>query len=247
MRLLLLSTPRSGNTWFRRLLAGALHLADFAVHRPEDLDWSALPANCIVQMHWRVRPQILRIISEFQLRPVLIVRHPLDVLISILHFCTFEPQTACWLGGEGGDESMIKGKAPTDPAFVAYTTGPRASALLAVSAEWAEAGVEYVRYEDLVARTAIELEAFFARLSVQPIRDLTAVITANTLDKARLGSENFHFWQGTPGIGSRLIGKDLALRIQSAHPMVFETLGYRIESASELTVEEIKRSWNAIA
>lgn len=165
MRLLVVSTPRSGNTWFRRLLAGALDLAEFAVHRPDDLDWTTLPERCIVQLHWRPRPDILQICADFGFRPVLIVRHPLDVLISILHFCNFEPETEFWLDGEGGGERAIKGQDPTSQAFSTYATGPRASALLAVSAEWIRAGVPYVRYENLVAGAEAELGAILNRLA----------------------------------------------------------------------------------
>src|ERR1700722_20381534 len=149
MRLLLVSTPRSGNTWFRRLLCGALDLKEFAVHRPCELNWSELPPRCIVQMHWRVKPDVWKISRDFGFQPIVIVRHPLDVLISILHFCNFELETNHWLGGEGGDEVAIRGKDPTDHAFAAYATGPRAAALLSVSATWMDQPIPHVRFEEL--------------------------------------------------------------------------------------------------
>ena len=247
MRILIVSTPRSGNTWFRRLLSGALGLEEFAVHRQSDLNWEELPKGCIVQMHWRVRPDVLKICRDFGFQPVLIVRHPLDVLISILHFCTFEPATEHWLDGEAGNESSIQGKDPTDPAFAAYATGPRAAALLAVSVEWMQQRVPYVRFEDLVARTQTELGAFLKQLSAEPVRPLPDVIVANTLEKSRIAVRNQHFWQGKPGMWSRLIERDLANRIHRTHASVFGALGYGIDDARNPTPDEIRSLWHTLA
>jgi len=198
-------------------------------------------------MHWRVRPDVLRICGDFEFRPVLIVRHPLDVLISVLHFCTFEPATRHWLNGESGDETAIYGKDPGDAAFAAYATGPRAAALLAVSVEWMRRGAPWVRFEDLVARPEIELAAFLKQLPATPVRPLAEVIDANTLEKSRPTANNQHFWQGQPGIWTRLIGKELAARIQRAHADVFQSLGYGIGEAGTPAPEEIRRLWSTIA
>ena len=246
MRILIVSTPRSGNTWLRRLLSGALASPEYAVHRPTDLDWASLPRDCIVQMHWRVRPDVLRICHDFSFQPILIVRHPLDVLVSILHFCTFQPTTRFWLDGEAGDERSIHGKDPADPAFGAYAVSARAAALLSVSVEWMGRAIPSLRFEDLVAQPESELPAFLKRLPVRPVRPLREVIQANTLEKNRAALSNQHCWQGRPGIWRQLVGRDLAGRIRLAHPGAFESLGYRIEPACNLTPEEIRALWRNI-
>ncbi len=247
MRILIVSTPRSGNTWFRRLLSGALDLPDFAVHRPGDLSWDDLPPRCIVQMHWRPRPDVLNLCRDFGFRPVLVVRHPLDVLISILHFCSFEPATRQWLNSEAGNEDSIYRKHPADPAFAAYASSARAAALLSVSAEWMQHGIPYVRFEDLVDATETELAAFLRQLPAKPVCRLAGVVEAHTLQKSRTTARNQHFWRGQPGIWKELIGRDLAGRIQVAHANVFISLGYGIEGASNRTPEEILSFWNSVA
>ena len=88
----------------------------------------------------------------------MLARHPLDVLVSILHFASHEPQTARWLDGEGGDESSILGAEPASAAFLASATGPRARALLAVTPEWWPHGGVAVRYEDAVGSPEAALE-----------------------------------------------------------------------------------------
>ncbi len=246
MKLLLVSTPRSGNTWFRQMLCGALHLREFAVHRPCDLHWAELPARCIVQMHWRAKPDVWKISRDFGFQPITIVRHPLDVLISILHFCNFELETNYWLDGEGGDETSIRCKNPTDPAFAAYATGRRATALLSISAAWMEQKIPHVRYEELVANTEPALRKFLTQLAVESFRPFSDVIGDNTLEEMRSHSVNHHFWQGTPGLWSRLIDKDLANRIHDAHADTFTSLGYGIEEARRVPPEESWKLWSAL-
>src|SRR5690349_4298988 len=64
----LLGTPRSGNTWLRRLLAAAHGLEQFAVHRPEELDWAGLPARFIVQLHRKRQPSLLDLLDRHGVR-----------------------------------------------------------------------------------------------------------------------------------------------------------------------------------
>jgi hypothetical protein len=87
-------------------------------------------------MHWRRSPTFHQFLMERQFEVLVTVRHPLDVLISILHFAQYEPATRRWLDGEGGNETSLLGADPTSEAFLAYALSGRASALFEVSAEW---------------------------------------------------------------------------------------------------------------
>src|SRR6516225_8542331 len=58
-RAVIVSTPRGGNTWLRHLLSVAYEIPTIAVHNPRDLDWSTLPRDCILQMHWHPIPSFL--------------------------------------------------------------------------------------------------------------------------------------------------------------------------------------------
>jgi hypothetical protein len=197
-------------------------------------------------MHWRVKPDVWKISLDFGFQPIAIVRHPLDVLISILHFCNFELETNHWLDGEGGDETAIRGKDPTDPAFAAYAVGPRAAALLSVSAAWMEQNLPHLRFEELVANTEPELREFLTHLAAEPVRPLPEVIGGNTLKKSRVSSNNHHFWQGSPGLWANLIGRDLAHRIHDVHADAFASLGYGIEEARGVPPEESRRLWSVL-
>src|SRR5690606_3590182 len=76
LRIAVLSTPRSGNTWLRHLLASLFDLWQHAVHRPSDLDWDALPERAVVQLHWhRVEP-LVSLVEQHRFRVAVLARHP---------------------------------------------------------------------------------------------------------------------------------------------------------------------------
>jgi hypothetical protein len=135
-RLAVVGTSRSGNTWLRILLAQLYDLAQYAAHTPDALDWETLPENCIVQLHWHRLPPFTTFLAAQNFRVVTMARHPLDILISILQFSPHEPQTACWLDGENGNETAIHNKSVISPEFLAYAVSSRAQALLSISREW---------------------------------------------------------------------------------------------------------------
>lgn len=226
MKLALVSTPRSGNTWLRSLLASIYRLEQRAVHHLAHLDWSALPPRCVVQIHWHRSPEFLRLLAENGVQVVTIARHPLDVLLSILQFAPHEPQTAMWLAGTGGDESPIHGRAADGSEFLSYCLGPRARALLSITPQWwLAADVVKLRYEELVAEPTAALAALEQRLG-SPLGDVGEALDAFTIDKLRLTSSNQHFWKGQPGLWQQYIPAEHAGRIMQAHRDVFDSLGY---------------------
>ena len=101
-----------------------------------DADWENLPPEVVLQLHWRRDPGFVERLSAHGFRVVTVARHPLDVLISILHFCVYESESEHWLLGAGGSEAGIYAAMPRSRAFVEYATGPRAAGLLAVTPDW---------------------------------------------------------------------------------------------------------------
>jgi hypothetical protein len=185
VRLALTGTPRSGNAWLRLLLGDAYACETLSSHSPEEVPWEALPADVVLQLHQHADPAFTSVLEEHGFRVVVLARHPLDVLISILHFARNDPSPARWLDGEGGDEVGITTCTPLDPAFLEYATGPRARTLLALSREWwTRPETSKIKYEDLCANAAGELQALVAKLS-PPRAPLEQVVRAHTLDRLR--------------------------------------------------------------
>ncbi len=247
MRLLVVSTPRSGNMWARRLLRGLFALEERSAHRAEDLDWDALPERCVVQLHADRTPALEALLALHGFRTVVLARHPLDVLVSILHFARHEPQTAEWLQGRHGDERSILEADPTSRAFVRYATGRRAGALLAVTPQWWEAADVHIRYEDLVSAAPAQLHRLAAELDEEPRVPVEELLGGVSFGALREEASNLHFWRGRPDGWRLLLTARVTRRIERAHRPVFEALAYEVEPDPALDARAARALWATIA
>jgi hypothetical protein len=219
LRIAVVSTPRAGNTWVRHLLAAAYQLPQLARHAMADADWPALPPEVVLQLHWRRTPDFGAKLDEYGFRVVTVARHPLDVLISILHFCVYESESEHWLLGAGGSESDIYGAMPRSRAFIEYAKGPRAAELLAVTPDWwGQPGVVGVRYEELVRDTQGELRRMTESVGQVRCASLSDAVEACALGRLRRVATNNHFWQGRPDLWRHLLTAAEAGEIASALP-----------------------------
>ncbi|HTO24689.1 MAG TPA: hypothetical protein VMJ49_02235 [Gaiellaceae bacterium] len=242
MRVAVVSSPRSGNMWLRRLLVAAYGLEERSAHTPDELDWETLPERCALQLHWRRTPEFRKRLRRHGFSVAVLARHPLDVLVSILHFAPHEPQTARWLDGEGGSEEPLLGADPASPAFLAYATGPRAKALLSVTPEWWPHADARARYEDLVADPPGELGRIVEALGGEPAVSPAAAVEAASFGRLRDEAANMHFWQGRPGLWNELVPTRYALEIAAAHPAMLD-LGYTVG----VDAPTARARWTAIA
>lgn len=250
LRLAIISSPRSGNTWLRYLLMGLYELEPALAFGPEEVDWQSLPDRCLLQLHWPRTRRFERQLQEHQFQVIPLARHPLDLLLSVLHFATHEPLTDRWLDGQGGSEASIRGTRPCSPAFVDYATGPRAAALLAVTGQWWQpAAPRSVRYEDLVADTAGTLSALDRGLGLtsEQRQSIAAVVEANQLKQLRPTSGNHHFWQGRPGLWRHLLPGSVARLIAARQPGSFEPLGYGCDPDPGLDRAQAEGRWDQLA
>jgi len=242
VRVAIVSSPRSGNMWLRRLLVALYGLEERSAFTPDELDWDALPERCAVQFHWHPTPELVDLLDRYGCSVVVLARHPLDVLVSILHFAQHEPATDRWLDGEAGSEAALRGADPTSRAFVEYARSPRARALLSVTPEWWERADACVRYESLVADPAGELHRIAAAL-----RTPTAVSPAEAAESVRFErlqqeAPNQHFWQGRVGLWRELVPTAVALEIAEAYPGM-RRFGYTVGVDEETALAR----WRAAA
>ena len=242
MRVAVVSSPRCGNMWLRRLLVAAYALEERSAHTPAEVDWDDLPERCALQLHWHRTAEFRRRLRRGRFRVVVLARHPLDVLLSILHFAPHEPATARWLDGEGGDESALAAADPASPAFLSYAVGPRARALLSITPEWWGHGDARVRYEALVDDPVEELGRVCDELGVPPVVEPARAVDVVSFERLRAEATNQHFWQGRPGLWKELVPTHAALEIAAAYPEL-AALGYTV-GVDDPTARE---RWRAIA
>jgi hypothetical protein len=242
-RLFLACTPRTGNVWFRKLLASCLGITEIAAHSPAEIDWDALPAECLAAMHWHRTPELAALLEGHQI--LVTTRHPLDVLVSILHFSQHEPATARWLDGEGGNEEFLAGARPTDERFLEYAFSDRAAALLSVSVEWSQTATAIVSYEELVKEPRKVLERVLSRLGEPVPANLDELIEAHRIENLRALSAH-HFWRGRPGLWRELITEEYSQAIYHRHRDAFLTFGYTIDGDPAPPAGEAHQNWTRL-
>jgi hypothetical protein len=225
---LIASSPRSGSTLLQQLLLAAGQQQVVMAHDVGDIDLGQVANRALLQLHPLPTPAVLGVVAELGAEVVTVGRHPLDVLLSILHFCRHEPQVGYWLDGEGFDDLPgLATAAPASATFLAWATGPGAGRLLSVSAEWwRQPDVWRVSYEALVG----DPENVVASL-VEDLRLGQQLPSgeATTLRQQLLsGLPNHHRWRGRPGGWRSLLPAEVARPVYEAHRDVFDTLGYDI-------------------
>jgi hypothetical protein len=246
-RIAILSTPRAGSTWLRRLLNSVYSMPQVVLDNPIHVDWEQLPNRCIMQLHWKCDPALLFTLKQRGFRLLTMCRHPLDILVSILHFSSVNPNTASWLDGRGGDERAIAQATPCSAQFLDYALSMRADILLSVSRHWKTVeDCRMVRYEELVHEPAARLTSVCDWLRPAPAEAIDYAIQANTLEKQRQGNANQHFWRGQPDQWKRLLPARPARKIAAQHQDLFQALGYVCDPDRKLTTAQADANWHAL-
>ena len=88
-------------------------------HSPDEIP-KLLPERVIMQLHWYREPSFQDLLQFNGLKIVVLSRNPLDVLLSILHFVRFEPDTVKWLKGNAELPPDLASRSPTSVDFVNY-------------------------------------------------------------------------------------------------------------------------------
>ena len=195
-------------------------------------------------MHWHPTPELLDRLDEHGFHLITLCRHPLSVLISILHFAPHHPDTVRWLEGEGGNESSILGVLPRSRAFLDWASGPRARALLSVTPEWwTRNDIIRVRYEALHQDPLAILEHFCPELHVKPVRPLDEAVEIYSLQRIRDVRNDHHAWKASPDLWKLMLPKREAEQIATAHGDIFKALDYECNADATLDDSQADLNW----
>jgi len=242
MRIAIVSSPRSGNSWLRGILGDSFELQHIAVHNYLDAD--NIPQRCVFQLHWYHEPNFQAFLSEHQFQVITIARHPLDILISVLHFVRYEPETAKWLGGNCEIPHSLAERSPSSDEFLEYAVNFGSENLLSITYQWwHDHSAIKIRYEDLVGTAEAEAVRISKLLRV-PTERIPGAVAANSLERFK-SLPNRHGWQGRPGLWRELIPFENANTIFARHRPIFEKLGYGIKPTA-LTREKAEKNWASL-
>jgi hypothetical protein len=104
-----------------------------------------------------------------------------------------------------------------------------------------------VRYEDLIADTAGELERIAAEVGARPVRPIADIVKEHAIDSMRVRDRSHlhHMWKGQPGLWKHLIPPQLARAVAEAHPDAFGRPGYACDPDESLTPAQAEANWIA--
>jgi hypothetical protein len=225
LRVAVISTPRCGNTWVRLVLGDILKLEQLSVHNYAEL--GSIPERAILQLHWYREPQFQRFLRDYGFKTLVLSRHPLDVLVSILNFIRYEPATARWLEGNAEIPPSLVGQPPTSREFLQYATSWGAENVLGISYQWwHDPDAVKARYEELVKRPQETLLSLARRFDPDA-QDHNGAISRFSVPFFR-NLPNKHGWQGRPGLWRELIVYFDARRIYKRHKRVFDVMDYPV-------------------
>jgi hypothetical protein len=246
LRLAVISTPRSGNTWVRMQLASLYGLEQISAHFPDEIDWEHLPERCVLQIHWYPIADFVARLAAHGVRVIVLARHPMDVLMSWLNLVYYKHQDGVCKGQGACTECGIVGASPGSEAFVDYVRSYYGRVMLCYSpAWWDRPGILRARYEDLLAAPEIELGRLVTALGETPMRAITEVAAEHSLREMRTNPEvwRFHCWQGQSGLWRRLIPATAARAIRDGVPEPFDVLGYPCDPDETLEPLQAEYNW----
>jgi len=215
LKILILATPKTGNTWLRSLLR-------FAYDLPIEelpLEWTrdcadGLPERFVAHQHLRPDADLIRWLLENDAVVLTTIRHPGDAFLSLFHFLKWQdsdpdPKAA---------QLKLDGEQPGKHAlgYVKYSF----TRTYALSQSWARLGAHTVRYEDLLANPLARLRELTARIApVEDERLMAAVFLSRPDLMVRSGGVDArHMRTGTAGTWRKELPLDIVDVMRSIEP-----------------------------
>ena len=168
LKIIILSAPKTGNTWLRWLLHYAYGVPQ--VELPAQWDPQAiseLPDKFVAHQHYAPSEELLDWLVANRVAVLSTIRHPADTFLSLFHYVQWHEDPSDpyqqLLRNDGGK-----------PGSHALQYARRHFPLVyALTLAWAKLGSHVVRYEDLLADPVAELGRVAARVGPVDPRKLT--------------------------------------------------------------------------
>jgi hypothetical protein len=245
LRVVIVSTPRVGNTWINFCLADISKVTTLAAHRYTDLKDMELPEGLVLQVHASYQDNgFKQFIQENNLKVVTVARHPLDVLISMLRFVQVESSPLQWLDGTVGVETLY-GVDPSQKKFIDWCLGEGAEQLLKISYDWAKLGQAYVvRYEDMLADPTKQMKGLLAGLGVKASSsDVRESLERFSPDFFKNLSSH-HGWRATKDNWKNFFTKSDAQKIYKKYAKIFDYFHYDVSGAVNVNPKDNLTDWS---
>ncbi len=231
LKLLVASTPKTGNTWLKYLLSAIYDLP--IVRLPEVFNGAymdGLGDGWVAHQHYRPKPELTDWARERGATVLTTVRHPGDVLISFFHFVSKNSEL---FSTRGRVASTIALDGPEIGAHTVQYVETTFMRDLQVSLDWMHSGQSLiVRYEDLWRDPLNVLTTLTSQ-----IYPTTPDCIERAIERCELGlmrdlydPKRTFFRTGQVGSWHRELPPEIVDRFQAdPYPALFQELGYSLE------------------
>jgi hypothetical protein len=233
MKHLIVSTPKTGNTWLKNLLAHVYDLPIKSVKMNFDpAEFDALGPRWVCHQHLQPSAGLISWARANGAVLFTTVRHPADAFVSVFHYARdfrADPKLKEAIqkdGGRFGDE-------------VAHYAERVYPLIVNLSLAWMHTGlVHVVRYEDLWADPVGVLAKLTRQVRPVPDKAIEAAVAACNIqvmrEKADAAVKNFFRKGGTGGWREALPPRFIRIFMESEpYPRQLAALGYQVEEAPE--------------
>lgn len=236
MRLAIICTPRTGSSWLAMLLASACRLVTTELPPRAMPKLTEVPDGTILHLHLPSSDEHAAGFDRHGVAVLTITRHPLDVLVSQLHYrldARYDPSRA-----------NLMTLTPSSRRFVEWASSEDVARDLAISAGWVQRpGVVGVRYETLVDDPLTTLAGVIDAVGAAPVRPLEEAIALSGVSALREITQVNHVLTARAGAWRDLIPASSADEIGRVHSEVLGSLGYRVDADPDLTAEQADLRW----
>jgi len=237
LRIMIVSTPKTGNTWLKSLLSHIYRLPIAQLGTTFNAtEMEALGARWVAHQHYATQGALIDWAEKEDVKFVTTVRHPGDVLVSMFHHvrnftgrtgASTRPASEMLLDGDTMGEHTV--------AFVRSTFFKS----LNISLGWMRSGkTRLVRYEDLWRDPVPALEVLTRSIqetSRDRIEGAVEICDFNLMKAVDADPEFFR--KGEVGNWKRALPRHIldVLRHVKPYPDQFATLGYTLDPDDPLT------------
>lgn len=234
LKILIVSTPKTGNTWVKNLLSTIYGLPIVQIGpRFDPAEVDALGPRWVTHQHYTAQPQIIEYAQRNNVEFVTTIRHPGDALVSKFHFVRNFVDRLTF-----SDIDLSPLMSRDDDAMgehTAYYAKHGFPISLDISLGWMRTARSHVvRYEDLWRDPVDALTQLTDSLQPVPqdrIERATDLCDIQMLRRFRDDAEGKFFRKGGPGNWRYELPASIidVFRHQEPYPDLFKALGYTLD------------------
>lgn len=240
LKIMIVSTPKTGNTWVKHLLSNVYDLPIVRVGKAFSLsEVGALGPGWIIQQHYTPHADLLEWAKHNSVVFLTTVRHPCDVLVSLFHFVRKFADQPGGIVDTNPARIMLRDGSTIGEYTASYVTNTFFK-LLYVSLQWMySTETRLVYYEDLQRDPVAALQSLTASIREVSLDCIEHAVEFCNIDamRKRWGRQHEFFRSGSVGDWQVELPQQIVdiLRYTEPYPAQFAALGYTLEPGNPST------------